>query len=800
MSNLQELILPVLPLRDVVIYPGMVVSLFVGRTRSIAATKVAIDNDSPVFLVAQQEANKDSPNFSDIYKVGTIAKILQNIELSNGNLKLLVEGLDRAEIIEYYDSADVDFESATIKVFPNEEPVIDNDLENLLGVMWNRFIAFAKTQERLTTEIIDSLAKLNDPIRKLDSIATHLNLSIDKRQKLLEINDFKKRATELLKFIEIELDLMQMEQKIHNQVKKQMDKNHREYYLNEQLKAIHKELNNNSLTEIERIKEKITKTKLTKEALDKANTELAKLKTMPVMSSEATVIRNYLDYLLDVPWQQKTAIKINLDNAQKILDKEHYGLEEVKERVIEFLAVQKRTKTIKGPVLCLVGPPGVGKTSLAESIARATGRKYVRMALGGVRDEAEIRGHRRTYIGAMPGRIIQKMSKVKVNNPLFLLDEIDKMGQDFRGDPASALLEVLDPEQNHTFNDHYLEVDYDLSKVLFLCTANSMNIPQALLDRMEVIRLSGYTEDEKLNIAEQYLVPKQITANGLKKSEISFTKDALLEIIQHYTSEAGVRSLERQIAKICRKVVKKIANLATKTKKELITKENITNYLGVIKFRHDIAFTKDQIGQVQGLAWTQVGGELLTIEASVIAGNGKLIKTGSVGDVMSESMTAAMTVVRSRTQTLGLADDFYKNIDVHIHIPEGATPKDGPSAGIGLCTALVSALTKIPVRADVAMTGEITLQGKVLAIGGLKEKLLAAHRGGIKNVLIPQENVHNLKEIAENIKQNLNIIPVSWIDEVLEHALQNMTFMNNKSHKILTKINKIGDNLIIRAH
>jgi len=800
MSNLQELILPVLPLRDVVIYPGMVVSLFVGRTRSIAATKVAIDNDSPVFLVAQQEANKDSPNFSDIYKVGTIAKILQNIELSNGNLKLLVEGLDRAEIIEYYDSADVDFENATIKVFPNEEPVIDNDLENLLGVMWNRFIAFAKTQERLTTEIIDSLAKLNDPIRKLDSIATHLNLSIDKRQKLLEINDFKKRATELLKFIEIELDLMQMEQKIHNQVKKQMDKNHREYYLNEQLKAIHKELNNDSLTEIERIKEKITKTKLTKEALDKANTELAKLKTMPVMSSEATVIRNYLDYLLDVPWQQKTAIKINLDNAQKILDKEHYGLEEVKERIIEFLAVQKRTKTIKGPVLCLVGPPGVGKTSLAESIARATGRKYVRMALGGVRDEAEIRGHRRTYIGAMPGRIIQKMSKVKVNNPLFLLDEIDKMGQDFRGDPASALLEVLDPEQNHTFNDHYLEVDYDLSKVLFLCTANSMNIPQALLDRMEVIRLSGYTEDEKLNIAEQYLVPKQITANGLKKSEISFTKDALLEIIQHYTSEAGVRSLERQIAKICRKVVKKIANLATKTKKELITKENITNYLGVIKFRHDIAFTKDQIGQVQGLAWTQVGGELLTIEASVIAGNGKLIKTGSVGDVMSESMTAAMTVVRSRTQTLGLADDFYKNIDVHIHIPEGATPKDGPSAGIGLCTALVSALTKIPVRADVAMTGEITLQGKVLAIGGLKEKLLAAHRGGIKNVLIPQENVHNLKEIAENIKQNLNIIPVSWIDEVLEHALQNMTFMNNKSHKILTKINKIGDNLIISAH
>jgi len=804
MSNLQELAMfPVVPLRDVVIYPGMVMSLFVGRTSSIAATEAAIKDDSIIFLVAQQEENKENPNANDIYTVGTVARILQHVQLANGNLKLLIEGLDRAAIINYYNIDDENnFERVAVHIFTNEqdELVIDSDLERVLAVIWNSFTEFAKHKDAITAETVDNISKLDNPVRKLDSIATHLNLSISKRQHILETIDFNQRAITLLQYIEIELDLIQIEQKIRNNVKQQMDKNHREYYLNEQLKAIHKELNKDALSEIDRIKEKITNANLPQEALNKANTELNKLKTMSALSSEATVIRNYLDYLLDVPWQQKTTIKIDLNKAQKILDAEHYGLEEVKERIVEFLAVQKRTKTIKGPVLCLVGPPGVGKTSLAESIAHATGRKYVRMALGGVRDEAEIRGHRRTYIGAMPGRIIQKMSKVKVNNPLFLLDEIDKMGQDMRGDPASALLEVLDPEQNHTFNDHYLEVDYDLSNVLFLCTANSMNIPQALMDRMEVIRLSGYTEDEKLNIAQKYLVPKQTIANGLKKSEISFTTDAILEIIQHYTSEAGVRSLERQIAKICRKVVTKIASTnATKKVKLSISKQDVADYLGVIKFRHNIAFANNQIGQVQGLAWTQVGGELLTIEASVISGCGQLIKTGSLGDVMSESMTAAMTVVRSRAQTLGLMDDFYTNIDVHIHMPEGATPKDGPSAGVGLCTALVSALTKIPVRADVAMTGEVTLQGKILAIGGLKEKLLAAHRGGVKNVLIPQENIHELKEIADNIKQDLNITTVTWIDEVLEYALQDAPFKNT-SYKCLNQIKNFENNLIINAH
>jgi len=798
MNNLdQELVLPVLTLRDVVVYPGMVVSLFVGRNRSITATEFAIERNTNLLVVTQREAQQDNPSSEDIYQVGTVAKILQHIRLPNGNLKLLIEGHERAHIKHYFDNDQDEFESAEVHLL--QDTISDHEnLNNLMAVVWSQFIAIAKKQERITPEIIDSIYNLNTKA-KLDSIASYLPLTIDKKQTLLECQDLNIRANRLLEFIESELELMTVEEKIRLQVKKQIDRNQREYFLNEKLKAIHKELNNDDLSEIEQLKQKIQESNLPQEALDKANKELARLKSMPAMSSEAAVVRNYLDNLLNIPWQKQTNIKTDLKRAQKILDKDHYGLTEVKERILEYLAVQKRTKVIKGPVLCLVGPPGVGKTSLAESIARSTGRKYVRMALGGVRDEAEIRGHRRTYIGAIPGSIMQKMSKVQVNNPLFLLDEIDKMGQDMRGDPASALLEVLDPEQNHTFNDHYLEVDYDLSKVMFLCTANSMNIPAALLDRMEVIRLSGYTEDEKLNIAQKYLVPKQIEANGLKKSEISFTDEALTKIIQQYTSEAGVRNLERQIAKVCRKVVKNItSNEKLKSKKAIITVDNLGDYLGIIKFRHTAAIHKNQIGLVNGLAWTQVGGELLTIEAAVVAGNGKLIKTGSLGDVISESMTAAMTIVRSRAQTLGLVDDFYTKTDVHIHMPEGATPKDGPSAGVAMCTALISALTKIPVRSDVAMTGEVTLRGQVLAIGGLKEKLLAAQRGGIKKVLIPKENAHELKDIADNVKNVLEIIPVTWIDEVLDHALEKMPF-RYLSDSFLTNVNKNAEQVTINC-
>jgi len=797
MQELQEL--PVLPLRDVVVYPGNVVSLFVGRERSVAATNFALESkEKLIFLVAQREAKNNSPRFGDIYDVGTIAKVLQCIPLNNGNLKLLLEGLERAEIIQYTDDAENSFEQAQVKVLASEEQE-NSEINNLSNVIWTQFLDFAKTQERFTSEIIDAIKKINPLSQQLDTIASHLPINVIKKQELLEIPDLIKRATKIIEFLELEIDQQQIAHKIREQVRQQMDKNNRDYYLNEQLKAIHKELHNDALSELDKLKERIKNANLPASVLEKANEEVVKLKMMPHHSSDASVIRNYLDYLLNVPWQASAPLKTDLNQAQKVLDNDHYGLEEIKERIIEFLAVQKRTKSNKSPILCLVGPPGVGKTSLAQSIAHATGRKYVRMALGGVRDEAEIRGHRRTYIGAMPGRIMQKMISAKENNPLFLLDEIDKMGQDMRGDPASALLEVLDPEQNNAFNDHYLEVDYDLSQVMFLCTANSMDIPRPLLDRMEVIRLSGYTEDEKLNIAQKYLVPKQITANGLKKTEIIFESDALLSIIRHYTSEAGVRNLERQIAKVCRKVVKKVvASNKVRVPKTKITAANLTDFLGVIKFTYGKTLHQNRIGYVNGLAWTQVGGELLSIEVAVNSGQGVLIKTGSLGDVISESMTAALTVVRSRAQTLGLIDDFYANTDIHIHMPEGATPKDGPSAGIGLCTALVSALTKIPVRSDVAMTGEVTLRGQVLAIGGLKEKLLAAQRGGIKTVLIPQENLRDLAEIPSNIKDSLNIIGVNWIDEVLEHALQNMPYGFN--HRDLIGLSSITEKMPISSH
>ncbi|EZI28090.1 endopeptidase La [Pseudomonas extremaustralis] len=761
--------LPLLPLRDVVVYPHMVIPLFVGREKSIEALEAAMAGDKQILLLAQRNPADDDPGEDALYRVGTVATVLQLLKLPDGTVKVLVEGEQRGAV-ERFMEVDGHLRAEVALIDEVEAP--ERESEVFVRSLLSQFEQYVQLGKKVPAEVLSSLNSIDEPSRLVDTMAAHMALKIEQKQDILEIIDLAARVEHVLALLDAEIDLLQVEKRIRGRVKKQMERSQREYYLNEQMKAIQKELGDSEEghNEIEELKKRIDAAGLPKDALTKANAELNKLKQMSPMSAEATVVRSYIDWLVQVPWKAQTKVRLDLARAEDILDADHYGLEEVKERILEYLAVQKRVKKIRGPVLCLVGPPGVGKTSLAESIANATNRKFVRMALGGVRDEAEIRGHRRTYIGSMPGRLIQKMTKVGVRNPLFLLDEIDKMGSDMRGDPASALLEVLDPEQNHNFNDHYLEVDYDLSDVMFLCTSNSMNIPPALLDRMEVIRLPGYTEDEKINIAVKYLAPKQISANGLKKGEIEFEVESIRDMVRYYTREAGVRGLERQIAKICRKAVKEHA--LEKRFSVKVTADVLEHYLGVRKFSYGLAEQQDQVGQVTGLAWTQVGGELLTIEAAVIPGKGQLIKTGSLGDVMVESITAAQTVVRSRARSLGIPLDFHEKHDVHIHMPEGATPKDGPSAGVGMCTALVSALTGIPVRADVAMTGEITLRGQVLAIGGLKEKLLAAHRGGIKTVIIPEENVRDLKEIPDNIKQDLQIKPVKWIDEVLQIALQ----------------------------
>ncbi|WP_110994353.1 endopeptidase La [Pseudomonas sichuanensis] len=761
--------LPLLPLRDVVVYPHMVIPLFVGREKSIEALEAAMTGEKQILLLAQKNPADDDPGEDALYRVGTVATVLQLLKLPDGTVKVLVEGEQRGSV-ERFNEVDGHIRAEVSLI--DEMEAAERESEVFVRTLLSQFEQYVQLGKKVPAEVLSSLNSIEEPGRLVDTMAAHMALKIEQKQEILEIVELQARVEHVLALLDAEIDLLQVEKRIRGRVKKQMERSQREYYLNEQMKAIQKELGDGDEghNEVEELKKRIEAAGLPKDALTKAQAELNKLKQMSPMSAEATVVRSYLDWLVQVPWKAQSKVRLDLAKAEEILDADHYGLEEVKERILEYLAVQKRVKKIRGPVLCLVGPPGVGKTSLAESIAAATNRKFVRMALGGVRDEAEIRGHRRTYIGSMPGRLIQKMTKVGVRNPLFLLDEIDKMGSDMRGDPASALLEVLDPEQNHNFNDHYLEVDYDLSDVMFLCTSNSMNIPPALLDRMEVIRLPGYTEDEKINIAVKYLVPKQVKANGLKKDELEVDVSAIRDIIRYYTREAGVRGLERQIAKVCRKVVKE--HTGQKQVKVKVSGEQLEQLLGVKKFRYGLAEQQDQIGQVTGLAWTQVGGELLTIEAVVIPGKGQLIKTGSLGDVMVESITAAQTVVRSRAASLGIAADFHEKRDVHIHMPEGATPKDGPSAGIGMCTALVSALTQIPVRADVAMTGEITLRGQVLAIGGLKEKLLAAHRGGIKTVIIPEENVRDLKEIPENIKQDLQIKPVKWIDEVLQIALQ----------------------------
>ncbi|MGE8420993.1 endopeptidase La, partial [Pseudomonas sp.] len=761
--------LPLLPLRDVVVYPHMVIPLFVGREKSIEALEAAMTGEKQILLLAQKNPADDDPGEDALYRVGTIATVLQLLKLPDGTVKVLVEGEQRGAV-ERFNEVDGHIRAEVSLI--DESQTAERESEVFVRSLLSQFEQYVQLGKKVPAEVLSSLNSIDEPGRLVDTMAAHMALKIEQKQEILEILDLATRVEHVMALLDAEIDLLQVEKRIRGRVKKQMERSQREYYLNEQMKAIQKELGDSEEghNEVEELKKRLDAAGLPKDAYAKAQAELNKLKQMSPMSAEATVVRSYLDWLVQVPWKAQSKVRLDLAKAEEILDADHYGLEEVKERILEYLAVQKRVKKIRGPVLCLVGPPGVGKTSLAESIASATNRKFVRMALGGVRDEAEIRGHRRTYIGSMPGRLIQKMTKVGVRNPLFLLDEIDKMGSDMRGDPASALLEVLDPEQNHNFNDHYLEVDYDLSDVMFLCTSNSMNIPPALLDRMEVIRLPGYTEDEKINIAVKYLTPKQIKANGLKKGELEVDVTAIRDIIRYYTREAGVRGLERQIAKVCRKVVKEHAGLKQVAVK--VTGEQLEHFLGVRKFRYGLAEQQDQVGQVTGLAWTQVGGELLTIEAAVIPGKGQLIKTGSLGDVMVESITAAQTVVRSRARSLGIPADFHEKRDTHIHMPEGATPKDGPSAGIGMCTALVSALTQIPVRADVAMTGEITLRGQVLAIGGLKEKLLAAHRGGIKTVIIPEENVRDLKEIPENIKQDLQIKPVKWIDEVLQIALQ----------------------------
>ena len=770
MSEQELTELPLLPLRDVVVYPHMVIPLFVGRDKSILALEEAMANDKQIMLVAQKSASVDEPSEDDVYRIGTVSSVLQLLKLPDGTVKVLVEGGSRAIIEDIH--SDNGYFTANC-VIEDNEPLEEVEAEALVRSTMTQFDKYVNLSKKVPSEVVTSLSGIDEPGRLADTIAAHMSLELEQKQQILEIIDIRARLDELMGLMDAEIDLFQVEKRIRGRVKKQMEKSQREYYLNEQMKAIQKELGDmdDAPNELEDLERKIADSGMSKEALDKTNAELNKLKMMSPMSAEASVVRSYIDCMVNVPWKKRSKVRHDLKRAKEILEKDHYGLEEVKERILEYLAVQKRVKKIKGPVLCLVGPPGVGKTSLGESIAKSTNRKFVRMALGGVRDEAEIRGHRRTYIGSMPGKIVQKLSKTGVKNPLFLLDEIDKMGMDNRGDPASALLEVLDPEQNNSFNDHYLEVDYDLSDVMFICTSNSMNIPAPLLDRMEVIRIPGYTEDEKINIAQRYLKPKQMKNNGLKDNELAITEDSIRDIVRYYTREAGVRGLEREVAKLCRKVVKEFA-LEENNAPITITPELLENYSGVRKFNYGKAEDKNQIGQVTGLAWTQVGGELLTIEAVSVVGKGRQVKTGSLGDVMQESIQAALTVVRSRSQVLGIAARIHDEHDVHIHVPEGATPKDGPSAGIAMCTALVSVLTNIPVKSAVAMTGEITLRGQVLAIGGLKEKLLAAHRGGIKTVIIPDENKRDLKEIPDNIKADLDIRPVKWIDEVLEIALE----------------------------
>ena len=763
---------PLMPLRDVVVYPHMVIPLFVGREKSKMALERAMAEEKKILLSCQKKSDIDNPGISDINTVGTLANILQLVTLPDGTVKLLVEGESRVDLLEIRSD---DYFTADYCVLTETYNKEDKEIQALRRTLISQVEDYVRITKKVPAEVVTTLASIKEPGRLVDTIVAHMSLQLSEKQKVLELLDIKERLENVIGLIDIEIDMMEVEQKVRGRVKDQMEKSQKEYYLNEQMKAIQKELGDmdNAVNEFDELEEKIKKSGMPDEVAKKANAELKKLQMMSPMSAEATVVRNYLDALVDAPWKNKTKAKVKLDKAEKILNEDHYGLKRVKERITEYLAVQTRTKKLKGPILCLVGPPGVGKTSLGASIARATGRKFIRMSLGGVRDEAEIRGHRRTYIGAMPGKIIQKLTKAGVRNPLFLFDEVDKMSMDFRGDPSSALLEVLDPEVNSTFNDHYLEVDFDLSDVMFVCTANTLNIPPPLLDRMEVIRIEGYTEDEKLNIADQYLVKKQIEANGLKKGEIKITKSAILSIIRHYTREAGVRNLEREIAKIARKVVKSLVLKAVK-KTTHIRPSGLDKYLGVRKFKYGIAEKENQVGQVTGLAWTQVGGELLTIEATAIPGKGKLINTGQLGDVMKESIQAASTIVRSRAKSLGIDEEFHQKLDLHVHVPEGATPKDGPSAGVGMTTALVSALTQIPVKANVAMTGEITLRGEVLPIGGLKEKLLAAHRGGIATVIIPEENSKDLVEIPKNIKEKLNIIPVKWIDQVLEIALEKM--------------------------
>ena len=762
--------LPVLPLRDVVVYPHMVIPLFVGREKSINALDTAMQEDKKILLVAQKNAEIDDPSVEDIHEIGTLSTILQLLKLPDGTVKVLVEGAERVRVTGY-ESTDAFF-TAEVEVLSHEEDDNERELDVLTRSLLTMFEQYVKLNKKVPPEILTSLSGIEEPGRLADTIAAHMSLKLDEKQKILEIISSHERLERLMVLIEGEIDIMQIEKRIRGRVKQQMEKSQREYYLNEQMKAIQKELGDmdDVPNELEELEQKIEKAGMSKEAKEKATSEMNKLKMMSPMSAEATVVRNYIDWLVGVPWKKRSKIRHDLAAAEAVLEEDHYGLDKVKERILEYLAVQQRVKKLKGPILCLVGPPGVGKTSLGRSIARATGRKFTRMSLGGVRDEAEIRGHRRTYIGSLPGKIVQNLSKLGVRNPLFLLDELDKMSMDFRGDPSSALLEVLDPEQNNSFNDHYLEVDFDLSDTMFVATANTLNIPGPLLDRMEVIRIPGYTEDEKINIAMRYLLPKQIESNGLKEGELSISENAMRDIVRYYTREAGVRNLEREVSKICRKVVKELV-LHEKCKKISITPRNIDKYLGVKRFSYGLAEEYDQVGQVTGLAWTEVGGELLTIESTMVPGKGKMIHTGQLGEVMQESIHAATTVVRSRSEALGIDPEFYQKYDIHIHVPEGATPKDGPSAGVGMCTALVSALTDIPVRSDVAMTGEITLRGEVLPIGGLKEKLLAAHRGGISIVLIPEENRKDLAEIPKNVKDKLDIRPVRWIDQVLEVAL-----------------------------
>ena len=762
--------LPLLPLRDVVVFPAMVIPLFVGREKSIAALEEAMESDKRIMLVAQTDASDDEPSFETMHRVGTVATILQLLKLPDGTVKVLVEGESRAQLTALLDE-DALFRGEIEAVAA--ETLSERENEVLVRTLTSNFEQYVQLSKKVPGEVLSTISGIEDVSRLADTIAAHISLKLDEKQNVLEMADAKQRSEHLMELMESEIDLLKVEKRIRGRVKKQMEKSQREYYLNEQMKAIQKELgeSEDGSNEFDELTQKIEQSGMTKEAREKADAEMKKLRMMSPMSAEASVVRGYLDWLVNLPWKKRSRVSHDLAKAEEILHADHYGLDEVKERILEYLAVQNRVKKVRGAVLCLVGPPGVGKTSLGKSIARATNRKFVRMALGGVRDEAEIRGHRRTYIGSMPGKLVQKMTKVAVKNPLFLFDEIDKMGMDHRGDPASALLEVLDPEQNNAFADHYLEVDYDLSDVMFVCTSNSMDMPGPLLDRMEVIRIPGYTEDEKVNIAKRYLLPKQIKQNGLHDNELKLSDERLRDIIRHYTREAGVRGLEREIAKLCRRVVKANILEANQTTRE-ISDSLLQEYLGVHKFRYGLAGAQNEVGQVTGLAWTSVGGELLTLESAATPGKGRIVKTGSLGDVMQESIQAALTVVRSRSAGMGVAVDYFEKHDLHVHVPEGATPKDGPSAGIGMATALVSVMTGIPVRAEVAMTGEITLRGKVLAIGGLKEKLLAAHRGGIKTVIIPKENEKDLRDIPDNIKADLNVVAVDWIDEVLDLALE----------------------------